>query len=468
MATIGVLNLLATADVTGLTKGIGKARTEIVSIGATVEQARSKMAGLVAGVGAALGIGSMTAWVKGSMDAINSTRVLGERLGTSSEALSRLSYAAKIADVDQETLTGSLQKMEKSLAEVAMTGEGKAASALDRIGISAAELTAQDPVDTFHRLVGAMEQIQNPAERMKAATDIFGKGAAGILNLVVQGSAGIAQLEAEADKLGVTFNDLDAAKVDEADDAMTAVWESVSGVGKALAVELAPWITEAATRFTDWAKSGVNTGNMVTSAIDWVTNAMGYLGDVVQVSKAGFYGFAAVVQEGFSYILSGIDKAIQGFSFLYEKLTGTKLAVTDFFGEWSKVYESSAVQNLDKMGAVWGKEWAHNTVRAFTDEITLGAETRAIQAVAKAQKFRGGLGDDIDMVGKHSISTKAMTLGSAEAANTILNTKFGGGGGKDIASVAKNTNEGNQLLKNIYTAIKENPGLTDLEIMDKM
>jgi hypothetical protein len=36
-----------------------------------------------------------------------------------------------------------------------------------------------------------------------------------------------------------------------------------------------------------------------------------------------------------------------------------------------------------------GREWAHETTRAFADEVKLGAETRAGIAVNQAEKFRG-------------------------------------------------------------------------------
>ena len=356
-----------------------------------------------------------------------------------------------------------MKKMEKNLAEVASTGGGTAADALDRMGLKAADLTEQDPAKAFEQLVGALGAIQNPAERMKDAMDIFGKGSSGILNMAVQGSEGLAAMEADADKLGITFSDMDAAKVDEADDAMTAIWETVAGVGRTLAIDLAPWITEVATRFLDWMKSGVDAGSMVTQSLDWVINALGYVADVVQVAETAFDGFRAVFTEGISYIVGGIDKMIKGFSWLYEKLTGTKLAVTDFFAEWSKGLEQSAVKDLDKAGKVWGKEWAHNTVREFVKDVKAGAEGRAAEAVDKAKKFRGGAGDSIEQKGNAS-AAKAMELGSSEATNTILRTRYGDSG-KDMKAVATHTKRTADGVDKMVAQMAAFTGQSELEVM---
>jgi hypothetical protein len=466
MSAIGVMNLIYSADTTGLTKGTGKARSEVKAVAGVVEEARSKMGGVLAGLGAALGVGSLGVWVKSSMDAINSTRVMAERLGTSSDALSRLSYAAKIADVDQETLNGSLQKMEKNLAEVALTGGGKAADALARFGLSAADLSAQDPAATFVQLVGALGQIENPVERMKAATDLFGKSAQGILNLAVQGADGLEQMMQEADDLGITISDLDAAKVDEADDAMTRIWETVAGVGRTLAVELSPWITEVATQFIDWAKSGVDAGSYVSQALDWVASGIGFIMDGVQFLQMGWYGLKGVVEAIFSGWLYMIDLAIKGVNTLSHYLTGTDIITTNFAKEMADQLSKDAKGDFAKVGELWGKDWAHTTVRTLVDEVQIGAGSRAVRAVDQAVKFRGGRTDDeIERQTKEKLSFgKAMELGSSDAANTILRTATGGGG-KDIKAVADNTRRTADNTAELIATISAWTGMSDSEIV---
>jgi hypothetical protein len=306
MATIGYLRLLFGADTKQLEEGSKRARDEMKKNKEETEKSVKQLTtfGVVAAGGAVAGLVALT---KSSFDGINATRGLAERIGTSSEALSKLQYAAKLSDVDSETLSGSLEKMQIRLGQVAETGEGKAAKALKSFGLSADELITKDPVETFHKLVGVLEGIKNPAERAAVAVDLFGKSGAGMLNIVVQGSDALAEMEKEADLLGATINDLDAAKIDEADDALTRVWASLGGVGKALAIEVAPWLTHVANLIVDYAKEGVNANSLVSQAFGGVATAVGYAADSIQVIEAAWYAAEGGIISGAVLILKAMD-----------------------------------------------------------------------------------------------------------------------------------------------------------------
>jgi hypothetical protein len=491
MATIGYLRLLFGADTKELEAGSKRARDEMKKNKEETEKTVKQLTtfGVVAAGGAVAGLVALT---KSSFDGINATRGLAERIGTSSEALSKLQYAAKLSDVDSETLSGSLEKMQIRLGQVAETGEGKAAKALKSFGLSADELITKDPVETFHKLVGVLEGIQNPAERAAVAVDLFGKSGAGMLNIVVQGSEALATMEQEADLLGKTVNDLDAAKVDEADDALTRVWDSIGGIGNALAIEVAPWITEISNRFIDYAKDGVNANSLVTQSLDWVTTAIGYAADAMQFLEAGWHAAEAGIVKGLALSLQGmeglksllntltvgiIDFGIAGIDSMvglgktianalgfgdaspFEGLTaGLKqnlegLAASfevqagdSLFGEGLIAsLNEKASEEFTKAGELWGKEWAHQTTRAFADEVKLGAETRAGIAVNQAEKFRGlGSGAEIDREkkdkdkgeGKHA---GAFDLGSKEAYSAILSARGAIRGDKTGERTAKAT-----------------------------
>ena len=79
---------------------------------------------------------AVAGFVANSMSAIDSTRLMAERLGVSTQALSELQYAAKLSGVDSETLDHSLEKLNERLATAATEG-GPAADALRMLGLSA-------------------------------------------------------------------------------------------------------------------------------------------------------------------------------------------------------------------------------------------------------------------------------------------------------------------------------------------
>ena len=96
---------------------------------------------------------------------------------------------------------------------------------------------------------------------------------------------------------------------------------------------LSPWITYAADQLADWGTTGNSAGNFVSQTMHGVYTAIGYVADVVQIVKASFYGWHSVLDEVYSYALSGIDKIIKGLKQIIDWVPGFKNAIgeTDFF-----------------------------------------------------------------------------------------------------------------------------------------
>jgi hypothetical protein len=312
--------------------------------------------------------------------------------------------------------------MNEKLGDVAVTGEGPAADALRRFGLSAQSLTQMGTEKAFYTLIGMMQQIHNPMERASVAMDLFGKSGQPIINMVAQGGPALRAMGEEASALGVALSDVDAAKVAEADVAMTKIGESIQGVANQIAVELAPFVTAIADQFVDWMKSGTKAGSYMAQAIDWVTAAVGGVADVVQVLQTGWHYMQAGFAEALSFILSGVDKAIQAFGWLYEKITGVKLEITNLAKDLSDAFEKSAIGELNAAESAWNKKWGHERVREFVDDLRTGADQRATFNAQKTQAFvhPGALEHP-----KH-IETQfggALEMGSKEAYSAILKSK---------------------------------------------
>lgn len=350
MATIGWIKVGITTDTSGLVKGANESITAIDGLG-------SKLAGLgpmIAGGLAAVGAYAFGTFVKGAMDAIDETRVFAERLGVSTEALSKLQYAGSIADVDIETLRGSLEKLNVRLAEVAQEGKGPAADALKRLGLSASDLAQQGPIEAFHQLAGVIENIKSPAERAAVAVDLFGKAGQGMLNLVAQGKGGIGALEKEASAFGVAISDIDAAKIDEANDSMTRIWSAVSGLGNAVAIELAPYITEIAQGMISFVKSTTGVA-ILKGIVQSIVTPIRLLVDGVHYLRIGFLNLGSAALGVWGTVLDGINALVKKFSFVADAVWGLKLGFTEFgsvaVGVWASVLDG-VYQFTGKLGGV--------------------------------------------------------------------------------------------------------------------
>src|SRR5258705_12004769 len=107
--------------------------------------------------------------------------------------------------------------MLKNIAE-AEQGGGSAADTFRQLGLDAKTLADSSPDEAFKLIADGLLNIENPAQRASAMMDIFGKSGQSLGSLLMSGSKGIAAAQAEAEKLVLTFNRVDASKVAAAND----------------------------------------------------------------------------------------------------------------------------------------------------------------------------------------------------------------------------------------------------------
>lgn len=286
MATVGSLNVVLTASSAKFTAGMKQAQSSVGSFVETVSSAKSALLGLAGALGIGLSVGAFAGMVKGSLEAIDSTKDLASQLGVTTDALTALNYTATINGSSAEALGTALGFMEKNLAEVALTGKGAAADALNALGLSAEKLTGMEPDKAFIAIAEAVSKIPNPMERTNRALDIFGKGGKDIINVLNMGKAGIEAYIEEAKRLGVVLNQIDAEKAGAAKDAIDRLGFVIEGLKNKLAIELAPYIEAAANKLAEMGSSGGKAGEFIVSAVEMATKAVaamiGYTADLEQ------------------------------------------------------------------------------------------------------------------------------------------------------------------------------------------
>src|SRR5258706_10101696 len=163
MATIANLSVRLTAYLGSFTTTMSKGAAVVSSMTGKVGALGERLKGL-AGLGTLVTGGGTAALVHGSLEAIDATGKLADRLGITTEAMVGLQHAAKLADVSNEELTGGLEKMLKNLSEAASAG-GPAKDALEAMGLSARQLVNIAPDQAFEAIAQGLTEIQNPAQR---------------------------------------------------------------------------------------------------------------------------------------------------------------------------------------------------------------------------------------------------------------------------------------------------------------
>jgi hypothetical protein len=164
---------------------------------------------------------------------------LSDRLGISTEALAGFEAQARSTGLGLDEFTASITKFQKNLAEAAH-GTGKAQGAFNALGLDATELAKLPLDDAFGKFADAFSKVQNPAEQARLAMEAFGKSGYQLINILKQGSAGAAEFKTFAADIGLGISPEQAAIVEDANQAFLQLKETVEGLGRTLAVALAP------------------------------------------------------------------------------------------------------------------------------------------------------------------------------------------------------------------------------------
>ena len=220
-------------------------RRDMDKVGAAMK--RMAKAGAVMATAAAAGL---TYLVKGQMDAIDIIAKLSARLGIATEDLVGLQHAASISGVSTEALNKSLEMFTRRLGEMTM-GSGEAQRGLDMLGLKTEELIRLSPAAAMGIAADRINRLETQAEKAAAAYFLFGRAGAQLVNMFKVGSEGLKEFQREAEKLGLTLSNIDAALIEAANDAMTRARASVTGLVRVLTIKLAPRIVELANKFTD-------------------------------------------------------------------------------------------------------------------------------------------------------------------------------------------------------------------------
>lgn len=403
-----------TGNVSGLAKSFGSALKPI----AGVNRELMSLSGVygkvsaIAGAGlAALGAYSFTSLVKESLEAIDVNAKLSDRLGITTEALTGLQHAGDLAGISSDQLTGGIEKMLKTFAGIKEDG-GDSANAISNLGLDVKKLKKIASDDAFGQIADKIAGIENPTDRAAAAVAVFGKSGQSLLPLLMAGSAGMREATAEAKKLGISFSRLDAAKVEAANDAMTRARRVATGLGRAIAIELSPYLEALSIKFTETATSGDGMRSSVVGASKALSLSIAKAADVVEHAQAVWYGFQAGVAGGLWTLRKPFDMMIQRVDYMVNKLTGSRT----WFGGFSEGLQDGL---NDQATEALNKSLDHYR-RAANGINSKGVSDFFDDLDAKAREAAAGVGKNASEVDRlkrslDALKPSALSAGSAQA-----------------------------------------------------
>lgn len=170
--------------------------------------------------------------------------------GLSTDTIQQLKYAENLIDVSYSTISGTLTKLTRTMAD-ARDGNKNLADSFASLGVSITDSTGQlrPAEEVFYDVIDALGQIQNGTERDAIAMDLLGKSAQDLNPLILQGSDAMRELAAEAEATGYVLDESQIEKLAEVDDAYQRMQLEIEATKKKLAVEFAPASKQAMEAF---------------------------------------------------------------------------------------------------------------------------------------------------------------------------------------------------------------------------
>ncbi len=316
--SIGKFAVNIGANTRGFSKGLGRASGMAGGFSKSIGGLAVKLAGAAAGFLALKKIVGSIASEFANIDKLAKTTA---KLGVSSiAALQGLRFAAQQTGADTNTLDMGLQRMTRRVAQAAQGG-GEAVKALDELGLSAQGLNNMAPDEQFKAIADAMKEIKNPADQVRLTFALFDSEGVNLVNLLREGSGGVQSLVGEFDELGGAITAIDAAKVEQSNDAWNRVKTAVSGVVRMFTVHLAPVLTNISTKFVEVAKV------IIAKVKEWAPAFVAFANVAIAMFNYVFDAVSGVFSAIFGVISGNMGSALD---FVIDSLIGLEFNIRNF------------------------------------------------------------------------------------------------------------------------------------------
>jgi len=232
---------MANQDVRINIKAVDKTKAGFSGVTQGLKRVSGAVLNMKTALGGALGAAGLGLLVKRSLDATDALAKTATRIGTTTEALSRLHFAADLTGVSTETMNMAMQRFTRRAAEAAR-GTGEAKDAIRELGLNANDLLRLDLDEQMVKLADSFGDVKTDADKVRIAMKLFDSEGVALVQTLNAGSAGLREMFTEAELLGAVMS-TDAAKgVEDTKDELTRLSTVFSGITAQVTAALAPAI----------------------------------------------------------------------------------------------------------------------------------------------------------------------------------------------------------------------------------
>ncbi|MDD3394173.1 MAG: hypothetical protein PHG19_05985 [Anaerotignum sp.] len=313
-------------------------------------------------------VGALKDTVVGTAQYADDIATLSVQTGISTDKLQEYNYMTGLADVELETITGSMSKLTKNMA-TAQKGTGDAAAAFEALGVSTtnSDGSLRDNEAVFGDVINKLGEMTNETERDAYAMQIFGKSAQDLNPLIALGADGFNNLAQEAKDMGYVLDEDALGSMLAVADAMDRTERAADTIKNQISTQLAPVITELTDSFIGWAQSvdwGA-VGDKIGGVMESISSFVGEIVDNKETILSTITGIAAgLLAWNVAGIITGVVGAIRGV----DAATRTAAATQAIFNAVMKANPIVLVVSL-LVGLVAALVTAYKTNEDFRNKV---------------------------------------------------------------------------------------------------
>lgn len=303
------------AEAAGLSKVTGALGGVKSAFGGVIKQVAKT--GLVAAGVITTTLGGLFALTKKTSDYGDMIWKASQKAGVSAKAYQELMHAADMSGVSQETLSGSLSRLNKNIVEAA-NGNKTMSAWFKRAGInikdSSGKIKSADQV--MEELAGRFGQMEDGAKKTALAINLAGRSGAELIPMLNTGAEGLAEMRKEAHDLGLVLDDEVASGAEVFNDNISRMMKALQGITMYIGSLLIPVFDEMVVSIRKWI---IANRELIQSKLkDWVE----WLKVSMPKIKEGFFKAAEGVKDFFVGIstllgkIGGFETLVKGLAFV--------------------------------------------------------------------------------------------------------------------------------------------------------
>lgn len=340
--TISNINVALTASTKKFTGGMDKAGNSIQKFTKNASPTKDILGGIslksialgaglaTVAVGAYKAATAISDLVSASFESMDQTAKFARTLGGTIAELQGLRHAADLSGVSQDQFDASLKTMNMNLGKFA-AGTGEAKNSLEELGFTANQFKGISLEQRFGMIANSIKKIKDPINRARYASEIFGEAGVSLLQTLDGGSESIAKAREEAEKLGIAYSEVDAANIEEANDAISKMGKAFTGLGNTIAANIAPIITILADGVTDLI---VGFRPVVNQIMNIVSTVMKSIIAVVHGAWLIFKPVFSIISDNFRFafevVFDSTDNVMDAFSKVGSFIRDVMIKVVDY------------------------------------------------------------------------------------------------------------------------------------------